>query len=147
MSCRLENITWGVNGRTIVHPTDLRLEAGQLIGLVGPNGCGKSSILRVLAGMRRADTGVVTVERVDLARLPRRDVARKIAFVDQMAFAQDDYTVRQIVELGRAPHLGRWAPLTEQDRTLVDQAMEDMGLSELEKARWARLSGDRKSVV
>ena len=136
-----ENVRWSVGSRTIVHDVTLSAQPGRLTGLLGPNGSGKSSLLRLLVGLRTPDAGLTTVHGQALGNFAARELARLVAFVDQTPSAHDDYRVRQVVELGRAPHLGRWQGLGEHDQHLVDTAVDTLGLRELANHRWSQLSG------
>lgn len=147
MSVQLREVRWGVAGREIVRGVTLDLEAGRLIGLVGPNGCGKSSLLRLITGVRGVQGGSIELDGTPVASIPRRELARRVAFVDQMAFAQDDYTARQVVELGRAPFVGRWASLGAGDHETVTRAMASLGIAAMENKRWGAMSGGERQRV
>ncbi|MBM4364444.1 MAG: ABC transporter ATP-binding protein, partial [Deltaproteobacteria bacterium] len=84
---------------------DVELHAGEVVALVGPNGAGKSTLLGALVGWHRARAGAVALGGDPLERLDRREVARRVAFVPQDHPADFAFTVRELVALGRIPHL------------------------------------------
>ncbi len=83
MSICAENITWKAGKKVIVNDVSLKVSRGETVGLLGPNGCGKSSLLRILAGLRRPDAGCVTLDGQDISRIAKKQLARRVAFVEQ----------------------------------------------------------------
>lgn len=104
MSISAENITWKVGKKVIVNNVSLNIEPGKTVGLLGPNGCGKSSLLRILAGLRRPDAGNVTLDGKSIARIPKKQLACRVAFVEQHGMTDANMRVRDVVKLGRIPH-------------------------------------------
>lgn len=104
MSIAAENITWKVGKKVIVNDVSLTVARGETVGLLGPNGSGKSSLLRVLAGLRRPHKGRVLLDGLNLHRLPKKQLARRVAFVEQHGMTDANMRVRDVVKLGRIPH-------------------------------------------
>lgn len=94
----------------IVDTVDLEVMAGEFLGIIGPNGSGKTSLISLLAGIRPPKSGTVRLEGRPLAQATRRDIAQRIALVEQQAETTERITARQAVELGRTPHLGPFRP-------------------------------------
>ena len=99
--------------------------------IVGPNGAGKSTLLRVLAGLHAPDSGEVELDGRPLSAWPPRERARRIAWLGQQAIATGDSTAREIVLLGRLPHLGLVASPGAADEAAADRAMEEAECSAL----------------
>ena len=95
MTVSARNLVWGVRRRTIVSDVSLDVAQGETLGLIGPNGSGKSSLLRLLAGLKRPQSGAVEIEGQDIARIPRRALARQLAFVQQSASTDTNVSVRR----------------------------------------------------
>lgn len=104
MSITAENITWKVGKKVIVDNVSLAVSQGQTVGLLGPNGSGKSSLLRILAGLRRPHTGTVALDGKSIAGIAKKQLARRVAFVEQHGMTDANMRVRDVVKLGRIPH-------------------------------------------
>ncbi|WP_435105910.1 ABC transporter ATP-binding protein [Arhodomonas sp. AD133] len=144
MSLAARNLGWRAGRMPIVQGVELDVPDGELLGLVGPNGSGKSTLLHLLAGLRRPSAGQVTLAGEDLARMPRRRIAQRVALVAQQAETGERLTVREAVELGRTPWLGPFAPFGEDDAAIVDDALRHTGLLALADRRWQTLSGGER---
>jgi iron complex transport system ATP-binding protein len=144
MTLRIDDLRWTVDGRAVLDGLTATAPGGRLTGILGPNGAGKSTLLRVVAGVLTPDSGTVDLDGVDLLAQPRRERARRVAFVEQEATSALPLTVRDAVELGRTPHLPRWGGLTPADAAVVDGALKAAGVAGLADRRLATLSGGER---
>lgn len=135
-------LTWAVDGLTIVDDVDVDFPDGVTTAIVGPNGSGKTTLLHLIAGLRRPSAGRVHLDDTDASTLSPRARAQVMALVEQHPDTALDLTVRQVVELGRIPHEGRWRDRRELG--VVDTAMETAGVMALEHRRWPTLSGGER---
>ncbi|EOI3469245.1 ABC transporter ATP-binding protein [Cronobacter turicensis] len=147
MSIRAENISWSAGKKYIVNNVSLSVPTGQTLGLLGPNGSGKSSLLRILAGLRRPDAGRVLLDEGDIARLSRKKLAQRVAFVEQHAMTDANIRVRDVVKLGRIPHHSPLSPWTHQDDEIVRQALERVDMFDRRDEGWQHLSGGERQRV
>ncbi|MBB2971396.1 ABC transporter ATP-binding protein [Mesorhizobium sp. RMAD-H1] len=147
MSISIANACWATSGKMIVDGVTLEIEAGKMLGLLGPNGSGKSSLLRLICGLRRVESGVITLGRDDIARMPRAQLSRRIAFVEQQATTDAQVTVNDVVRLGRTPHRGALAPWTARDEEAVVHALKSVGMMEKRMQSWHTLSGGERQRV
>ncbi|EOC1348250.1 ABC transporter ATP-binding protein [Cronobacter turicensis] len=147
MSIRAENISWSAGKKRIVNNVSLSVPTGQTLGLLGPNGSGKSSLLRILAGLRRPDAGRVLLDDGDIARLSRKKLAQRVAFVEQHAMTDANIRVRDVVKLGRIPHHSPLSPWTHQDDEIVRQALERVDMFDHRDDGWQHLSGGERQRV
>jgi iron complex transport system ATP-binding protein len=147
MSLIAENIGWSARGTPIVRDVSLHVREGETLGLIGPNGSGKSTLLRLLSGVVAPVGGEVRLMGRPLARMPRREVAQIMAFVEQQAETADRITVRDAVELGRTPWLSALRPWSAADNAIVDEALAVVEMAGFAARDWATLSGGERQRV
>lgn len=142
LACRA--LTCIVKGQALLQDVSLGVIPGETLGIVGPNGSGKSTLLRLLAGLQAPASGELWIDGQPLASLNRRDVAQRLALVEQQAETADAISVRDAVELGRTPWLSALAPWSSEDQRIVQQALADVDLLHLSERRWQTLSGGER---
>ncbi len=134
-------VTAGYGGQDILHGVDVCIESGAFVGLVGPNGCGKSTLLRALSGTLPLRSGSVELDGASISGLTPIQIARQMAFVPQQEPAGFDFTVRDIVLMGRYPHRVGRRSSNEEDYAMVRQALREADIEELEERPVTQLSG------
>ena len=133
-----------LGGQAILRGVDVRVVRGEVVGLVGPNGAGKSTLLRVVTGMLRPSAGTVAIEGDELGALPRRKLAMRVAVVQQLPEAPPTMRVRDLVVLGRHPHLGLLARESRHDFEIVAEAMRRAGCDRFADRELGSLSGGER---
>ncbi|WP_446030155.1 ABC transporter ATP-binding protein [Lelliottia amnigena] len=147
MSITAENITWKVGKKVIVNNVSLTVSRGQTVGLLGPNGSGKSSLLRVLAGLRRPHSGCVTLDDKNISQIAKKQLARRVAFVEQHGMTEANMRVRDVVKLGRIPHHSPFSNWSTQDDETVTAALERVDMLQKSEQGWQSLSGGERQRV
>lgn len=147
MSIAAENITWKVGKKVIVNDVSLTVARGETVGLLGPNGSGKSSLLRVLAGLRRPHKGRVLLDGQNLHRLPKKQLARRVAFVEQHSMTDANMRVRDVVKLGRIPHHSPFSSWSTEDDETISAALARVDMLEKSQQGWLTLSGGERQRV
>ncbi|MDM9616896.1 ABC transporter ATP-binding protein [Kosakonia cowanii] len=147
MSIAAENITWKVGKKVIVNDVSLTVARGETVGLLGPNGSGKSSLLRVLAGLRRPHKGRVLLDGHNLHRLPKKQLARRVAFVEQHGMTDANMRVRDVVKLGRIPHHSPFSSWSTEDDETISAALARVDMLEKSQQGWLTLSGGERQRV
>jgi len=131
-----------------VSDVSLAVARGSFTGLLGPNGCGKTTLLKLMAGVLRPATGTVTLEGHALADMPRRAAARHVAVVPQDTHPAFDYTALEIVLMGRHPHLRPTQLEGPGDLAIAHDSLEATGTLHLAHRPFTALSGgERQRVV
>ena len=135
-------------GRRVVDGVSFEVAAGSIVGLLGPNGSGKTTVLRLLAGLLRPASGQVRLDGQPLSGYTRRALARRVALVAQDTTSTLDFGVLDMVMMGRYPHLGPFALEGAEDLRLAREALAATGTASLETRRYSTLSGgERQRVV
>lgn len=134
-------------GVVAVDGYSLTLGRQDLTGLIGPNGAGKSSLLRVVSGLWTATGGTIALLDRPLRDYAPRQVAQVVAQVPQITALDFPFTVRQVVLMGRSPHLSRFALESAQDRAIADDAMRRTGTLHLAERLIGTLSGGERQRV
>ncbi|MEM9561748.1 MAG: ABC transporter ATP-binding protein [Actinomycetota bacterium] len=143
----LRDVDVVVGATTIVRSVALELVGGEFLALVGPNGSGKSTLLRTLYRALRPSAGKVIVDGTDIVRMRSVDVARTIAVVAQERPDDFDFTVADVVRMGRTPYLGRMARIGAADDRICADALERTGAGHLASRVLHTLSGGEKQRV
>jgi iron complex transport system ATP-binding protein len=147
VSLQLDDLAVDIAGRRIVSGIDVTVVDRQFAGLVGPNGSGKSTILKTVYRVHRPSAGRVLVDGTDLLSMGHKDTARRIAVVTQESASEFDFTVREMVMIGRTPHKRSFERDTSTDHDVVDHAIERVGCLQLAARRFNTLSGGEKQLV
>ncbi|MDO5056298.1 MAG: ABC transporter ATP-binding protein [Lautropia sp.] len=144
MSITAEKLVWRIGDRTVIDGVSFTAQPGRLLGLLGPNGSGKTSLLRLLAGLRKPRAGQVLLDGQDIRHLSRRRMAQRVAFMEQHASTALNLSVVEVVRLGRFPHRAMFAGWRAEDEAAVEQAMASTGISHKRHDRWQSLSGGER---
>lgn len=144
MRLDLDGVTVEAAGARLVDDVRLTVPDGAFVGLVGPNGSGKSTLLRCVYRALRPDAGAVLLDGDDVHAMPPRAVARVLAALPQESSAEFDFTVTEVVAMGRLPHRDRTA---RSDREICARAMTATGVAHLADRGFLSLSGGEKQRV
>lgn len=144
MSIKAENLVWKIGKKTILDGVSFEAPPGKMLGLLGPNGSGKTSLLRLLAGLKRPNSGRISLDRRDISAIGRRTIAQRVAFVEQHATTNANLRVVDVVELGRFPHRSMFSGWTHADDQAVEEALKRAGMTDKRHDRWQSLSGGEK---
>ena len=147
MKLTAKSLGWRTGAQPIVEDVSLDIAPGETFGLIGPNGSGKSTLLRLMAGLQSRPLGEVHLDGRSMASLSRREVARKLAFVEQITDTAETLTVRDVVALGRTPWLSALAPFDTQDAAIVSDALQTVGMADMAGRAWSTLSGGERQRV
>ncbi|MGD3109048.1 ABC transporter ATP-binding protein [Streptomyces sp. YGL11-2] len=140
-------LTLAYEDRIVVDGLDLDVPHGAVTVVVGPNACGKSTLLRALGRLLRPRGGAVLLDGTDLARIPTRKIARSLGLLPQTPVAPEAITVADLVARGRQPHQRWWRQWSEADERAVAEAMARTGIAPLADRPVDELSGGQRQRV
>ncbi|WP_285116098.1 ABC transporter ATP-binding protein [Leifsonia sp. fls2-241-R2A-40a] len=141
------DLSLAYEGRVVVDGLDLDVPAGRVTAIVGPNACGKSTLLRGLSRLLAPAAGTVLLDGADIHSLPTKRVAQRLGLLPQSPTAPDGITVADLVSRGRYPHQGWFRRWTADDDAAVAEAMVDTGIADLADRPVDELSGGQRQRV
>ncbi|MEU8679281.1 ABC transporter ATP-binding protein [Streptomyces sp. NPDC048560] len=147
MRIDIDELTVEISGARLVDDVTLRAGESQVVGLVGPNGSGKSTLLRCVYRALRPTAGTVRLGGEDLDSMSARESARRLAALPQEAVTEFDFTVAEVVAMGRLPHQRSMARTTDEDRRTCEAALAGVGAAHLADRGFLTLSGGEKQRV
>lgn len=147
MTLACSALAYGYGRRTVGSGVSLAVAPGEVVCLLGPNGGGKTTLFKTLLGLLPAQAGSIMLGRDPLADLSRAEVARRVAYVPQAAGGYFPFSVREVVLMGRAAHLGAFSGPAVADRQLAEKAIARVGIAHLAHAEFTRISGGERQLV
>jgi len=139
--------TFRYGQREILHGLDLDIYRGEVLSILGPNGCGKTTLLRCIGGASKLFRGSVRLADVEVGSLPPPARARKIGILFQEHTPAFPLAVRDVVIMGRAPHLSVFGSPGPGDVAMADEALERVGMTYLRDRPYTQVSGGERQLI
>jgi len=147
MLIQARNVHYHMGATPILTGVDFDLGAGEFVGLIGANGAGKSTLLKVIGGLWQASSGQIDLLGRPLSGYRTREIARLIAHVPQSTRVEFAFSAREIVLMGRSPHLGRFQMESALDRQIADDALRTTDAFHLADRLVMTLSGGEQQRI
>ena len=140
-------LTLAYDGRTVAEELSVAIPDRSFTVIVGPNACGKSTLLRALSRLLKPSAGTVVLDGADIASMPTKQVARIVGLLPQSSIAPDGITVADLVSRGRHPHQGLLRQWSREDERIVAESMAATGVADLAERAVEELSGGQRQRV
>lgn len=145
MILEVENLAFSyTRGRELFRDVGFMLDKGQVMSILGANGVGKSTLLCCIANLLRPSSGTIRLSGKEMSKMSLREASKIIGYVPQTHTPAYGYAVRDFVVMGRAPHIGALSQPDDRDYSLVDEMLDEMGISHLADRPYTHLSGGER---
>lgn len=142
-----QDLQGGYGAAPVLRGVDVSVRAGELWAVLGPNGTGKSTLLRAVLGVLPWTRGAVRLLGRERAQWEARELARRVAWVPQTFEPAEGFSGLELVLMGRSPHLGLWGLTSEKDAALARAVMEELGVAHLAERPGEALSGGERRML
>ena len=147
MKLMVDKVSVSVATKKIIEEVSLQVSDNQFVGLIGPNGCGKSTLLKSISKILEPDAGIIALDHENIQGLSNKQLAKKLGVVGQFHQVNFDFSVRQMLLLGRSPHKGLMERDNALDYEIVENVLQQMDLKKLADRSFLSLSGGEKQRV
>ncbi len=147
MSISVKNIVFGYTATPVIRDVSFQVDKGEFISILGPNGSGKSTLLKTINGLYVPLSGRVELMGENIERYKRREIAKRVSLVPQDTSLQFEFTVEEVVTMGRHPFKGRFEREDERDRKLIYEAMEMTNTFDIRDRLITEISGGERQRV
>lgn len=141
------NISFSYGKKEVLKDVSLTLDRGEVVSVLGPNGCGKTTLLKILLGILRPARGEILFEGRPLDDMGPRRLARRIAYVPQGHSSAFPYSVMDVVIMGRMPYKTFFSRFTRHDRDIAEAKLEKLGIGHLKDKPYTQISGGERQLV
>lgn len=141
MNIRIDNLTFGFSEDNVLKDIDLTFEKGKFYSIIGPNGSGKTTLLKLIATLLNTPSNTVFIQDTDITSFNNKQKASLISLVPQMFNIEYEFTVLDIVTMGRYPYIKRFSDISSKDRLIIDKALEKTNLLHYKDRLVSNLSG------
>ena len=141
---KVENLKFSIDKTEILKDISFEVPRGSFVGIIGPNGCGKSTLLKNIYRLYKPNSGRIILDNKDLSKMKDKDCAKEIAVLAQESNSQFDFTVEQIVKMGRYPYKSVFEDYSKSDIQMVKEMLEKVGLNNYSDRSFSNLSGGEK---
>ena len=140
----VKNLSVNYKNKNVLAGVDLEIEKGKIYSIIGPNGCGKTTLIRAMSKSLKPKKGKVLLNGDDIFEMKSKEIAKKMAILNQNNTTMSDVTVKKLVQYGRYAHRDWWKGLNKEDDDITEWAMEKTFVANLKNRRIDTLSGGER---
>jgi iron complex transport system ATP-binding protein len=144
---KVEGVSFGYTQKTVLNDITFGISEGEIVTLLGPNGCGKSTLIKIILGLLRPVKGRIFFNGKDIARLSSKFLAKEIAYVPQIHKSSFPYTVMDVVLMGRIPHKTFFFKYSKSDMAIANDAIERLSIPHLADRAYTEISGGERQLT
>ncbi len=144
MIIKVKDLKISYDKKEVVHGIDLHLKKGEILSIVGPNGCGKSTVLKAIARLLKPTSGEILLDDKNIRHIKTKKIAKKMAILPQIRKTPDDFDVETLIRYGRYPHSNITGKLSSEDKEIVNWALEKTGMTHHRNHKLTELSGGER---
>ncbi len=143
----VKNIKVSYDSKVILENFSFKVKEGEMVSIIGPNGCGKSTVLKTISGFLKKSGGKVYLQGEDMDEISAKKIARKMSVLSQYNRNPEDITVEDLVSYGRVPHKKWYEKKSEKDEEIINLALEETGVKNMKDSSILELSGGERQRV
>ncbi len=147
MKLELRNLSCGYGKRTIIDSISMTIKEGEVISLLGANGCGKTTLLKTILGLIESQGGQVLLDGEDIQKWSPAQVARVIGYIPQLHEPPFPFQVLDVVLMGRTAHIKPFSSPSKKDEAIARRSLERLNIAHLEKRIYTEISGGERQLV
>lgn len=140
----IKNLRAGYSDKEIFKNLNLDFSRAEFVSILGPNGAGKSTLLKLINGFMKADSGEIEIAGKRVDKWQQQELAKIVTYIPQENFIQYNFTVEEIILMGRFPFISIWQSYSAKDKEIVDKIIHDLDLQKLRNKYINKLSGGEK---
>ena len=144
VSIKVEDVSLGYGKHSVIQNMNVSFDKAEVVSIIGPNGSGKSTLLKSIGRLLAPTKGVVYMNGKDIKTIASGEIAKLMSILPQSAQAPGDMTVRDLASCGRMPYQSAFSQLKDDDQRVIDKALKDTGLFEMQHRRIGNLSGGER---
>ncbi|MGI5891875.1 MAG: ABC transporter ATP-binding protein [Bacillota bacterium] len=144
---QVENVSFGYGEKAVLRQISFNLSQGDFLAVVGPNGCGKTTLLHTISAALKPQQGRIMMDGQDISLLSEKQISQQMAFVSQSETVIFDFSVEEVIYMGRLPHLPFWGKEGQQDELIVQKALQMTNTCHLRERLITNLSGGERQRV
>ncbi len=143
----IKNVSCGYGKKEIVHDISFTVGRGQVVCILGPNGCGKTTLLKSILGILHPFSGTIVLEGRNISRMRESELGQALGYIPQAHTPPFPFTVLDVVLMGRTPHLSTLSLPKRQDKEIALAALNELNIAYLKDEKYTRISGGERQLV